>query len=94
MRRVLAAMAAGLALLSCETRQPTADQSAATMPMGVVEPSGPIARSPLSPPGGYASQPPLSNAPTPIVPYVSTTLALGLSVARSAPAIGRWRPAP
>ena len=38
MRRVIAVMATGIALLSCETRQPTAEQSTATIPMGV-EPS-------------------------------------------------------
>jgi hypothetical protein len=66
MRRVFVAIAAGMALISCEARQPTANQSAATMPMGV-ESSGPIARSPLSPPGGYAS-PSFYNSPTPLVP--------------------------
>jgi hypothetical protein len=67
MRRVLLLVAAGVASLSCEARQPAADQSA-TIPMGV-EPSYPIARSSLAPPVGDASPPPLSNSPIPTVPY-------------------------
>ena len=69
MRRVLVAMTAGIALLSCETRQPTAEQFTATAPLSI-EPSAPIARSPLSPPIGYSS-PPLSNSATTLVPYAS-----------------------
>ena len=89
MRRVIAVMAAGIALLSCETRQPTAEQSTATIPMGV-EPSAPIARSPLSPPVGLPSPPVLSNSPTPLAPYASYPD----EGAGSQPAESGWRASP
>jgi hypothetical protein len=70
MRRVLAPMVAaavGIALASCEAREPANVQSAAPLPMGT-EPLAPITRSSLSPPVGYADPSPLNSSPTPLVP--------------------------
>ena len=73
MRKVLivtVTMAGGIALLSCTAPQPSAVPPAAT-PMAN-ESSGPVVRTPLSPPVGYASTAFAPNSPTPLEPYVSS----------------------
>ena len=63
---ITATMAIGVALPSCDARQPV--QSSATIPLGS-EPLAPIVRSHLSPPMGYADPSPLNSSPRPLVPY-------------------------
>ena len=73
MRKVLivtVTMAGGIALLSCTAPQPSAVPPATT-PMAN-ESSGPIIRTPLSPPVGYASTAFAPNSPTPLGPYASS----------------------
>jgi hypothetical protein len=75
MRRVLAVavtMIAGSVLLSCDARQPTAVQPSSPVAVGS-EPLAPIARSPLSPPMGYATSGPANSLPTPLVPYSNSS---------------------
>ena len=75
MRRVLAVavtMIAGSVLLSCAARQPTAVRSSSPVTMGS-EPLAPVARSPLSPPMGYATSVPPNGLPTPLVPYSNSS---------------------
>ena len=67
---VTVTMAGGFGLLSCTAPQPSA-VSPATMPMAN-ESSGPVVRTPLSPPGGYASNAFAPNSPTPLQPYASS----------------------
>lgn len=84
-----ATMTVGIVLLSCDARQPMADQSSPNMPMGTA-PLAPIARSTLPPPVGYASPPPLANSPTPLVPYASSSN----GGVESQTALGGWRTSP
>jgi hypothetical protein len=81
--------AVGIALLSCEARQPTDVQSSATLPMGS-EPLAPIARSSLSPPMGYADPAPLNSSPRPLVPYANVPD----EEAESQTVAGGWRASP
>jgi hypothetical protein len=73
MRKVVRAtvtMAGGIALLSCTAPQPSAVPPATT-PMAN-ESSGPVVRTPLSPPVGFASPAFAPNSPTPLEPYASS----------------------
>ena len=69
-RKMTVTMAGGIALLSCTAPPPSA-VSPATTPMAN-ESSGPVVRTPLSPPGGYASNAFAPNSPTPLQPYASS----------------------
>lgn len=62
--------AVAVALLSCSELRPPAEQPSTTSSM-VYERAGPVARAPLAPPVGYSSPSPVTNSPTPLVPYVN-----------------------
>jgi len=69
---VIVTTVVGTALLSCSAPRPSADHSPTTSPM-VYEPSTPVVRTPLSPPVGYVSPPPLTDSPTRLVPQANSS---------------------
>ena len=90
MRKVLvvtAITAVGMALPSC-SGPPSATVDSPTTSQMVYEPSGRVARAPLSPPVGYAS--PQRNSPTPFASYDSPNE----GAEPKAPAPGEWRASP
>lgn len=90
MRKVLvvtAITAVGMALPSC-SGPPSAAVDSPTTSRTVYEPSGRVARAPLSPPVGYAS--PQRNSPTPLASYGSPNE--GAEPKAAAP--GEWRASP
>jgi hypothetical protein len=84
---VTATTAVAMGLISCS--EPAAVYSPAASSRMVYEPSARIARAPLPPPVGYASE--AGNAPKPLVPYGGTTDE-GSKPKATTP--GEWRSSP
>jgi hypothetical protein len=86
---VIIATALAGALLSCSGPRRSAEQPS-TASAFVHEPAGQVVRAPLAPPGGYSSPSPLTNSPTPLVPYVDPPN----DTDPQATGLGGWRASP